>query len=235
MKKLLFIAVIFFTFIGMAQNSGFESYIKKDYKKAKEQFQIDFSKTGMDPLVAYNLGVTSEALNEKGEAVYYYIQALQRSPELSEARTNLEMIVKEKGITIPEKLLEPYNAVNSVLIVFFLTLYIFAGLIVLYTFVPDWKIKMILLPVFLAMAVSAAFYFMEYKKQSEQNWAVAVNDNALRSGPDESLKEIGSLKKGEIINVVSSSGSWYKVKSFQDNVEGWVKFGNIRAVARGYK
>jgi uncharacterized protein YgiM (DUF1202 family) len=94
---------------------------------------------------------------------------------------------------------------------------------------------MILLPVFLVMTVSAAFYFMEYRKQSEQNWAVAINDNALRSGPDESLKEIGSLKEGEIINVVSSSGSWYKVKSFQDNVEGWVKFDNIRAVARGYK
>jgi hypothetical protein len=118
MKKLIFIATIFFTFICLAQNSGFESYVKKDYKKAKEQFQIDFNKTGMDPLVSYNLGVTSEALDEKGEAVYYYIQALQRSPELSEARTNLETIVKESGITIPEKLLEPYNAVNSVLIVF---------------------------------------------------------------------------------------------------------------------
>jgi uncharacterized protein YgiM (DUF1202 family) len=121
------------------------------------------------------------------------------------------------------------------LIIFFTTLYLFAGLIVLYTFVPDWKIKMTLLPVLLVMVVSAAFYFSDYSRQSEQNWAVVVRKDVLRSGPDGSLKEIGTLKEGEIINVVSSSGSWYKVKSFQDNVEGWLKFEKIKAVARGYR
>ena len=234
MKKLIFLLLSFVTFSLIAENSGFNSYLEKDYKKAKELFTKDF-KEDMGPLVSYNLGVTSEALNKPGEAVYYYIQALQRAPELEEAKSNLDLLVKEKGITVPKKLLEPYNAVNAVLIVFFITLYLFAGLIVLYTFVPDWKIKMALLPLFLVMTVSAAFYFIEYNRQSEQNWAVVVSDDALRSGPDESLKEIGSLKEGEIINVVSSSGSWYKVKSFQDNVEGWVKFEKIKAVARGYK
>jgi len=235
MKKMLFILITFFTFITMAQNSGFQSYVEKDYEKAKDHFLKDFNKTGMDPLISYNLGVTSEALGLNGEAVYYYIQTLQRSPKLAQARSNLDLIIKEKGITIPEKLLEPYNAVNSILIVFFLTLYLFAGLIILDVFRPSWKTKMTLLPIFLVMVVSAAFFFMEYTKQSEQNWAVVVDNDALRSGPDESLKEIGSLREGEIINVVSSSGSWYKVKSFQDNVEGWVKFEKIRAVARGYK
>lgn len=230
----LIIILLFFSFPALSA-SGFDSYVEKDYEKAKEQFTKEFSLSGMDPLVSYNLGVTSEALNEPGEAVYYYIQALQKAPDLAEARSNLDLILEERGISVPEKLLQPYNAVNAVLIIFFVTLYLFAGLIVLYTFVPDWKIKMILLPVFLVMIVSAAFYFSDYSRQSEQNWAVVVRKDVLRSGPDGSLKEIGTLKEGEIINVVSSSGSWYKVKSFQDNVEGWLKFEKIKAVARGYR
>ena len=167
MKKLIFLLLSFVTFSLIAENSGFNSYLEKDYKKAKELFTKDF-KEDMGPLVSYNLGVTSEARNKPGEAVYYYIQALQRAPELEEAKSNLDLLVKEKGITVPKKLLEPYNAVNAVLIVFFITLYLFAGLIVLYTFVPDWKIKMALLPVFLVMTVSAAFYFIAQNKKYRQ-------------------------------------------------------------------
>lgn len=234
MRKLITLLIIFST-LSVFASAGFDSYVDKDYENAQKKFEKEFINSKMDPLVSYNLGVTNEALNKPGEAVFYYIQALQRAPQLAEAKSNLDILVKDRGITIPEKLLEPYDAVNAVLIIFFITLYLFAGLIIFYTFVPDWKIKMILLPVFLVMIVSAAFYFSEYSRQSEQNWAVVIDDDALRSGPDGSLKEIGTLKEGEIINVVSSSGSWYKIKSFQDNVEGWVKFEKIKAVARGYK
>ena len=90
-----------------------------------------------------------------------------------------------------------------------------------------------LLPVFLVMCISATLYYMNYDENLKENWAVAIKGEVLRSGPDSSLSEIGRVKEGEIISVVSSSGQWYKVKGFQDNVEGWVEFGSIRAVKRG--
>ena len=124
-------------------------------------------------------------------------------------------------------------ALDWLLVIFFISLYAFALLIVLICFKSDWRLKIMLLPVFLVMCVSASLYYMNYNENLKENWAVAIKGEVLRSGPDSSLSEIGKIKEGEIINVVSSSGSWYKVKGFQDNVEGWVELGSIRAVKRG--
>ena len=99
MKRLVFIITIFFTFISVAENTeGFNSYVKKNYKKAKEHFQKDFNSSGMDPLYSYNLGVTSQTLGQKGDAVFYYLQTLQRAPELSEAKNNLNLLVKDLSL-----------------------------------------------------------------------------------------------------------------------------------------
>lgn len=234
--KILFIVIasVLSFFSLFADVDGFSRYVKKDYQGAYDIFKDQFVKSDADPLYSYNLGVTSNALGRKGEAVYYYIQALQRTPELSEAKNNLEIIAKENSLTIPQGLLEPMHVVDFVLIIFFISIYLFSILLSVLCFYPDWRVKTALLPVFLIMAVSSVLYFMKYHEESKVNWAVIIKGDVLKSGPDISLTEIGKVKEGEIINIVSSSGSWYKVKSFQDNVEGWIELGSIRAVRRGH-
>ena len=233
MMKKIISALVFLLSLALFAEDGFSLYIKKDYTGAYNAFYSKFAENSADPLYSYNLGVTSEALGRKGEALYFYLQALQNAPDFAEAKNNLGIVVSDLGITMPTALTTPVFALDWLLILFFISLYAFALLIVLICFKSDWRLKIMLLPVFLVMCVSATLYYMNYDENLKENWAVAIKGEVLRSGPDSSLSEIGKIKEGEIINVVSSSGTWYKVKGFQDNVEGWVELGSIRAVKRG--
>ncbi|MBO4698563.1 SH3 domain-containing protein [bacterium] len=232
MKKMISALVILLSLALFAED-GFSLYIKKDYQGAYNAFYSKFVENSADPLYSYNLGVTSEALGRKGEALYFYLQSLQNAPDFPEAKNNLDIVAKDLEVTIPQALTNPVFALDWLLVIFFVSLYAFALLIVLICFKSDWRLKIMLLPVFLVMCVSASLYYMNYNENLKENWAVAIKGEVLRSGPDSSLSEIGKIKEGEIINVVSSSGTWYKVKGFQDNVEGWVELGSIRAVKRG--
>ncbi|MBO7128128.1 SH3 domain-containing protein [bacterium] len=232
MKKIIFFCLLVFSSLLFAED-GFSLYIKNDYTGAYNAFYSKFAENSNDPLYSYNLGVTSEALGRKGEALYFYLQALQNAPDFAEAKNNLDIVVSDLGIAVPKMLTTPVFAADGLLILFFVSLYAFAVLIVLICFKSDWRLKIMLLPVFLVMCVSATLYYMNYNENLKENWAVAVKGEILRSGPDSSLKEIGKIKEGEIVNVVSSSGQWYKIKGFQDNVEGWVELSSIRAVKRG--
>jgi tetratricopeptide (TPR) repeat protein len=235
MKKFIFIALFFlFNLSVYAVEDGFDLYVQKKYEAAFDVFNRNFVSTDGDPLYAYNLGVTSNALNKKGEALYFYLQALQMAPGFSEAHNNLDIVAKELNVVIPEKLLEPVYAVDYILIVFLVSLYAFSILLSILFFRNDWRIKTALLPVFLIMSVCAILYFIKYQEENSNIWAVVIEGSSMKSGPDDSLKEISKVKEGEIINIVTSSGSWYKVKSFQDNIEGWVKIDNIREIMRGH-
>ncbi len=231
-KKIFLTLIILFSAVLFAED-GFSLYIKKDYSGAYNAFYRNLAGDWNDPLYSYNLGVTSEALGRKGEALYFYLQSLQNAPDFPEAKNNLEIVISELGVTVPKVLTTPVFALDWLLILFFVSLYAFALLIVMICFKSDWRLKIMLLPVFLVMCVSASLYYMNYNGNFKENWAVAVKSEVLRSGPDSSLGEIGKVKEGEIMTIVSSSGQWYKIKSFQDNVEGWVELGSIRAVKRG--
>ena len=231
MKKIILILTLFFS-VSLSAEDGFSLYIKKDYAGAYNAFYSKFAENSSDPLYSYNLGVTSEALGRKGEALYFYLQALQNAPDFAEAKNNLDIVVSDLGIAVPKMLTTPVFAVDAILVIFFISLYAFAAILTILCLKSDWRLKIMLLPVFLVMCVSATLYYLNYNENLKENWAVAVKGELLRSGPDSSLKEIGKIREGEIINVVSSSGSWYKVKGFQDNVEGWVELNSIRAVKR---
>jgi len=233
MMKKIFLTLILLFSAALFAEDGFSLYIKKDYSGAYNAFYSKFAADNNDPLYSYNLGVTSEALGRKGEALYFYLQSLQNAPDFPEAKNNLDIVAKDLEVSIPKALTMPVFAVDWLLILFFVSLYAFAAILSILCFKSDWRLKIVLLPVFLVMCVSATLYYLNYNENLKENWAVAIKGEVLRSGPDSSLNNIGNLKEGEIINIVSSSGSWYKVKGFQDNVEGWVELGSIRALKRG--
>lgn len=234
MKKLILSLIVFLLPAALSADDAFTHYVNKDYQKAYDSLYSLFSSDSDDPLYSYNLGVVSSKLGKKGESLYFYLQSLQNSPDFSEARNNLEIVSKDLGVTVPKKLLEPLYAVDITLILFFISLYAFAVLLSILCFKNDWRIKITLLPVFLFTCVTASLYYFNYTEQAKETWAVVVAAEPLRSGPDSSLNEIGSVKEGEVINILYSSGSWYKVKSFQDNVEGWIDLKTIRALKRGH-
>ena len=96
MKKIISALVILFSSALFAED-GFSLYIKKDYQGAYNAFYSKFAENSADPLYSYNLGVTSEALGRKGEALYFYLQSLQNAPDFAEAKNNLGIIVSDLG------------------------------------------------------------------------------------------------------------------------------------------
>jgi len=234
MKKMILSLFVFFLFSTLFADDAFTFYLNKDYQKSYDSLYSLFSEESDNPLYSYNLGVVSSKLGKRGESLYFYLQSLQNSPDFGEARNNLEIVAGDLGVTVPKKLLEPLYAVDITLILFFISLYVFAALLSILCFKNDWRIKITLLPVFLFTCVTASLYYFNYTERTRETWAVVVAAEPLRSGPDSSLSEIGAVKEGEVINILYSSGSWYKVKSFQDNVEGWIDLKAIRALKRGH-
>jgi hypothetical protein len=224
---------MFFPILVFGAGKGFDLYVEGNYEKAWNHYTEKFENNDLDPLAAYNLGVISERFKKPGLAVYFYIQTLQRAPGFSEAANNLSVLSGEINVKIPEKLLKPEDAVDITLIIFFASLYVFALLFSILCFKPDWRIKIALLPLFLIMTVSSVLYFFKYSEAVNENWAVSVEDSSLHSGPDGSLTEVARVRAGEILVVENISGNWYKVKGFNDNVEGWAEMSNIRRIIRG--
>jgi tetratricopeptide (TPR) repeat protein len=236
MKRIIVTILIFFAFLFIsAGDKGFDYYINGEYENAWNHYLELFEQNDADPLASYNLAVISERFNKPGLAVYYYIQALQRAPGFSEAENNLSALSKEINITVPETLKGPAESIDLTLIVFFISLYLFAILFCVICFKPDWRIKIALIPVFLILLISASLYFIKYREAVNESWAVSVENATLHSGPDGSLTEVARLAEGEILVVETVSGEWMKVKGFNDNVEGWTEMRNIRRIIRGNK
>ena len=235
MRSLMFIFFLLCPVLIFGAGKGFDLYVQGEYEQAWNHYTEKFENNDFDPLAAYNLGVISERFKKPGLAVYFYIQTLQRAPGFSEASNNLSVLSREINIEIPEVLLKPEDSVDTTLIVFFISLYAFAILFSILCFKPDWRIKIALLPVFLVMTVSSVLYFFKYSESVNEIWAVSVEDSSLHSGPDEALTEVAKVRAGEILKIESTSGNWYKVKGFNDNVEGWAEMSNIRRIVRGSK
>ncbi len=234
MKRITLFLFTLFAFLFLAAgNEGFEYYINSEYEKAWNHYVTMFEENDADPLAAYNLAVISERFNKPGLAVYYYIQSLQRAPGFPEAENNLSVLSGELNITVPETLYGPNESIDLTLIIFFISLYGFAALFSVLCFKPDWRIKISLLPVFLVLIISVSLFILDYREKLDENWAVAVENSSLHSGPDDALNEVAKLAEGEILIVETVSGDWFKVKGFNDNVEGWVQAGNIRMIIRG--
>ena len=79
MTKRIFLTLILLVSAALFADDGFSLYIKKDYAGAYNAFYSKFTENNGDPLYSYNLGVTSEALGRKGEALYFYLQSLQNA------------------------------------------------------------------------------------------------------------------------------------------------------------
>lgn len=216
-------------------DTALESFVKKDYKAAENTLISELvKKGGDDPLLLYNLGVTCEKQNEKGLAAYYYLQSIQAAPGFTEARNNLDIILKEEGLKVPKILMEEGDGPLYTVILFFVFLYIFVAALIVYMFRPGWKLRVSLLPAFMLMLLFTVLFFIKYRDFRAESYAVTIVSRELKSGPDEALSTVGKIKAGEILEIKNISGDWVKAKSFQDNIEGWANSSDLRFVARKF-
>jgi len=231
MKKtiIFFLLIIFST--NIFADSAFKEYLKKNYKQSEKLLKQSIAKKGLNPLDTYNLAVTLQKEGKTGEAIYYYIQTLQMSPDFNEAKNNLNILAQKNNIKIPEILKKVSSNYDVILISFLIFLYSSSFLLILYLFKPDWKKMVFLVSSILLFFLFSALFAHKYLGK-HQIFTVAIANTELKSGPDKALTTIGKIKPGEIVQLYEISGKWGKTKSFQDNIEGWIKLDKIKKIIR---
>lgn len=231
MKRLLCLLLLLATLPAVAGDL-FELYAKKDLRGAQELLEKELAQKPFDPLLHYNLGVIAEKQERKGDALHHYLQALQAAPDLKEARNNLDLLAGELHVTVPKRLTEKNGDIAPVMMLFFLFLYLLVGALLLYMLRPGWKLRLLLVPLFMLTVLFAALFFVRYRDTGAQLYAVSVTAAELKSGPDAALTPVGKVREGEVLEISGASEGWLKAKSFQDNIEGWIHAPQIRHLTR---
>ncbi len=234
MKK-IFTAVFlisFFYFIPLEGDDYFEMLSSGNLEKAIFELEKTIDDKAPDPLKCYNLAVAMEKKGNPGKAVYYYIQALQGSRGFKEARNNLRLLSETENLKIPEKLIDSHTGLILPMILFFLSVYVFAILFIIYIFRPGWKIGLSLIPGGVLMLLFTGLFFIQYREIKKEHTAVSIEENIVYSGPDSALTEIDKLKSGSVLTVMDFSGNWLKVRGFQNNIEGWVDGRKIKSIIK---
>ncbi|HOW52138.1 MAG TPA: hypothetical protein PLV42_08880 [bacterium] len=231
MKRLACLLILIVTLPVVAADL-FELYGKKDYRAAEEALNAQLDRDPFDPLSHYNLGVVAQKQGRRGTALYHYLQALQAAPDLKEARNNLDTLATDLHVTIPKRLTEPGGDIVPVMLLFFLFLYLFVGTLLAYLARPGWKLRLMLVPLFMLTVLFAVLFVVRYRDTGAQLYAVALTAAELKSGPDTALTAVGKVREGEVLEMTAASEGWIKAKSFQDNIEGWIHAPQIRHLTR---
>jgi len=231
MKRLICLLILIAT-LPVTAADLFELYAKKDYAAAAGSLEKELTQKPFDPLVHYNLGVIVQKQGHRGEALHHYLQALQAAPDLKEARNNLDTLATDLHVTIPKRLTEPGGDIVPVMLLFLVFLYLFVGTLLVYLARPGWKLRLMLVPLFMLMVLFAVLFVGRYRDTGTQLYAVAVAAGELKSGPDTALTAVGKVREGEVLEITSASEGWLKAKSFQDNIEGWIHASQIRHLTR---
>ncbi len=210
----------------------FDAYTQGDYAKARGLLEQELAARPFDPLSHYNLGVVAEKEGKRGEALFHYLQALQAAPQFTEARNNLDLLTGDLGVTIPARLTNGHGGFTLIVVLFFVALYLFIIVLVWHLVRPDWRRRLALVPLFMFLILLAFLLASRYREHTGEQYVVVLTQQTLRSGPDDALSPVGAVREGEIAVVAGASGGWVKVRSFQDNVEGWVAAPHVRYLTR---
>lgn len=231
-KQILFISLLLLSF--SLFSSSFSLLTEGKLDEAKKELEAHIITDSDDPLALYNLGVISEKSGDVGDAVFYYIRALTIAPTFSEAEHNLNTLTEKHNLTFPKQILKPATLLTP----FFLlmgAIYLFVFLLIWHLFRPHWKIKIALVPLILIIILLSSWVIGKQSDYTSSSIAVIRAGDDLKSGPDSSLSNVGTLKEGEVVRILAISGKWCKVESVQDNVEGWVSRLSLGMIERSYQ
>ncbi|MGB7843513.1 MAG: tetratricopeptide repeat protein [Salinimicrobium sp.] len=90
--------------ISLLQAEADMYYRMGDMKKYRELMEQVVEQTPDDPILYYNLGVSSAELGEAERAIDYYKKAIELDPSMNNARINIAFVILSKEAPIVEKM-----------------------------------------------------------------------------------------------------------------------------------
>ncbi|MBD1260215.1 SH3 domain-containing protein [Maribacter polysiphoniae] len=247
MKKLIYIIVVFISFIGTAQNEALfdkatESYNSGDYQKAIDYYNSILDNGQHSAELYFNLGNAYYKLNQIAPSIYNYEKALLLSPNDREIKNNLGYaqnmtldaieVMPETGLARIYKTLTGFLSFDqwSYVAVIFMILFVLLYLAFYYfKYAMHKRIAFILSIVCLLISVmTVVFAFIQYNDfMADQPAIVFTSEVRIKSEPNKGSQPIFVLHEGTKVNVLDGLNEWKKIR-IADGKTGWIPSESIK-------
>lgn len=239
MKKILFITIILFAFIGLKAQSLEEAndlYKSEDYKKASEIYESILSQDLESSSLYFNLGNCYYKQKKVAPAILNYERALLLNPSDGDIKYNLRMartLVTDKIEAIPvfflnmwlEELVMFLNS-DSWAIISLVSFCVILVLMIFFFFTTSIRKKKVFFSfsIFLSLVVVFSIICASTQKNrlTKREYAVVFSPSVtVKGSPNESGTELFLLHEGTKVKVIEVLGIWTNVQ-LSDGNEGWL-------------
>lgn len=241
MKKLIFIALITFSFSMVSQNNSAFEEGKSFYKEANYEAAIQSWKSILEAgehsaALYYNLGNAYFKSNQIAPSIYYYEKALMLAPGDSDIQNNLT-IAQNQTVDIIEPL--PKNLISTWIdnaiaafsfdawawITVFL-IFVFSILFLIYFFSRKSSQKRIYFSIsFIVLIFAIVSLYISYKSYNnfvnDRSGIIFAQSTQVRSEPLNRSEISFVLHEGTKVEILSEEVEWVRIK-LADGKDGWM-------------
>jgi hypothetical protein len=205
-------------------SAGRQAVANGKYETALKQYRLLVERHPEDPTLLYNLGTVYARRNDRGRAVWRYLQALERDPRDAATRRNLKILAPNLFEQIAVTPLPPLNflyqrltAAEWSMLAGLLSLSLLAGGCLFFALPRGRMLRAAIKPLLALLALATFLAYMPasiryYESEVLRRGVIVEDDTVARTGPSENQIETFSLPAGTVVKVLEEhEGSWLKI------------------------
>lgn len=204
-----------------------EFYRQGKFSAALGLYEYDLKSHPNDPYVYYNIGNCYFKMGSMGLAAANYYRAFKLAPRNTDIRNNLALALSAGGESLVPAGVPPilhkaffslsYSELKGLTMVLWWVFCLLACIWVLKR--RGGRITATVAVVFL---LSAGWFYMRHKAETEPLAVVAAPVAEIRSGPGTNFPASASVAQGHLLTVQDEKDSWYEVIVKSQGIKGWV-------------
>lgn len=212
-----------------------EFYRQGKFSAALGLYEYDLKTHPNDPYVYYNIGNCYFKMGSMGLAAANYYRAFKLAPRDADIRNNLSLALSAGGESLVPAGVPPvlhkaffslsYDELKGLAMVLWWAFCLLACV---------WLLKRrggkITLTVALLLALTAGWFYLRHKTETEPLAVVAAPVAEIRSGPGTNFPANASVAQGHLLTVQDEKDSWYEVIVKSQGIKGWVNKNAIEQI-----
>ena len=230
-------AVLWFTsvFAQTPLQNAEEFYRQGKFSAALGLYEYDLKTHPNDPYVYYNIGNCYFKMGSMGLAAANYYRAFKLAPRDADIRNNLSLALSAGGESLVPAGVPPvlhkaffslsYDELKGLAMVLWWAFCLLACV---------WLLKRrggkITLTAALLLALTAGWFYLRHKTETEPLAVVAAPVAEIRSGPGTNFPASASVAQGHLLTVQDEKDSWYEVIVKSQGIKGWVNKNAIEQI-----
>ncbi len=204
-----------------------EFYRQGKFSAALGLYEYDLKTHPNDPYVYYNIGNCYFKMGSMGLAAANYYRAFKLAPRNTDIRNNLALALSAGGESLVPSGVPPvlhkaffslsYSELKGLTMVLWWVFCLLACVRVL-----KRRGGRITATVAVLLLLSAGWFYMRHKAETEPLAVVAAPVAEIRSGPGTNFPASASVAQGHLLTVQDEKDSWYEVIVKSQGIKGWV-------------